>query len=107
MRRRTLPLVLVGAAVLIGTELKAQQPTPPNLDAIPEKMPFSTPYGAPIGAERAQALILTAVAEATQKGSPMNTSPSLTQVLILSHFSEWTVRCSARLPSPSTRRALR
>jgi glc operon protein GlcG len=72
MRRRTLTLLLVGAAVLVGTELKAQQPTPPNLDAIPEKMPFSNPYGAPIGAERAQALIQTASAEATKKGWPMN-----------------------------------
>jgi glc operon protein GlcG len=72
MRRWTLTLLLVGAAVLVGTELKAQQPTPPNLDAIPEKMPFSTPYGAPIGAERAQALIQTATAEATKKGWPIN-----------------------------------
>jgi len=67
-----LTLSLVGAAVLVGAESKAQQPTPPNLDAVPEKMPFSTPYGAPIGAERAQALIETAAAEATKKGWPMN-----------------------------------
>jgi glc operon protein GlcG len=73
MRRRTLTLLLVAAAVLVGTEPRAQQqPTSPNLDAIPEKMPFSNPYGAPIGAERAQALIQTAIAEATKKGWPMN-----------------------------------
>jgi glc operon protein GlcG len=72
MRRRILTMLLVGAALLAGTELKAQQPTPPNLDAIPEKMPFSNPYGAPVGAERAQALIQTATAEATKKGWPMN-----------------------------------
>jgi glc operon protein GlcG len=72
MRRRILTLLLVGAAALVGTELKAQQPTPPNLDAIPEKMPFSNPYGAPIGAERAESLIQTATAEATKKGWPMN-----------------------------------
>jgi hypothetical protein len=50
MRRQILTSLLFGAAVLVGTELRAQQPAPPNLDAIPEKMPFSNPYGPPIGA---------------------------------------------------------
>ena len=72
MRKRITTLLLVGASMLVDTELMAQQPTPPNLDAIPEKMPFSNLYGAPIGAERAQALIQTAIAEATKKGWPMN-----------------------------------
>lgn len=72
MRRQILAPLFVGAAVLIGTELQAQQPTPPNLDAIPEKMPFSNPYGAPIGAERAESLIQTTAAEATKKGWSMN-----------------------------------
>src|SRR5262249_47797595 len=43
MRRQILPTLLVGAAVLVSTELRAQQPAPPNLDAVPEKMPFSNP----------------------------------------------------------------
>jgi uncharacterized protein GlcG (DUF336 family) len=47
-------------------------PAAPNLDAIPEKMPFSTPYGAAIGAEHAQSLIQAAVAEASKKGWPMD-----------------------------------
>ncbi len=64
--------LLVGAAILIGTAAHAQQPTPPNLDAIPEKMPFSNPYGAPIGAQRAELLIQTATEEATKKGWSMN-----------------------------------
>jgi uncharacterized protein GlcG (DUF336 family) len=72
MRRQILTSLLVGAAVLAGSELRAQQPAPPSLDAIPEKMPFATPYGAPITAERAGALIQEAVAEATKKGWPMN-----------------------------------
>jgi uncharacterized protein GlcG (DUF336 family) len=47
----------------------AQQPAPANpLDVIPEKMPFNVPYGAPITAERAEALIHAAVAEATKRG---------------------------------------
>jgi len=63
---------LLGAAMLVSTALHAQQPTPPNRDAIPEKIPFGTPYGAPIGAQRAESLIQTAAAEATKKGWPMN-----------------------------------
>src|SRR3989440_12029419 len=35
-------------------------------------MPFSTPYGAPISLERAEAAIKAAVTEATKKGWPMN-----------------------------------
>jgi glc operon protein GlcG len=72
MRRQILTSLLVGAAILTATELRAQQPAPPNLDAIPEKMPFSNPYGAPIGAEKANAVIQAAAAEATKKGWPMN-----------------------------------
>jgi glc operon protein GlcG len=44
----------------------AQQPNP--LDAIPDKMPFNIPYGAPISLARAQGLIATAVAEAEKHG---------------------------------------
>lgn len=72
MRRHILSWLLVAGTVLASGTLHAQQPAPPNLDAIPEKMPFSTPYGAPIGAERAQSLIQTAVAEATKRGWAMN-----------------------------------
>jgi uncharacterized protein GlcG (DUF336 family) len=63
------------AASLIGPTggtAHAQQPAPPNLDAIPEKMPFATPYGAPISAQRAQDLIQAAIAEANKKGWPLN-----------------------------------
>jgi glc operon protein GlcG len=63
---------VVAAAILIGTDLQAQQPTPASLDTIPEKMPFNVPYGAPIAAPRAQSLIQAAAAEATKKGWPMN-----------------------------------
>jgi len=45
MRRQILPSLLVGAAMLVSSELCAQQPAAPNLDAVPEKMPFSTAYG--------------------------------------------------------------
>jgi glc operon protein GlcG len=48
----------------------AQQANP--LDAIPDKMPFNTPYGAPISLTRAQAAIAAAAAEAEKRGWAMN-----------------------------------
>jgi uncharacterized protein GlcG (DUF336 family) len=56
---------------LAGGHGQAQQP-PPNLDTIPETMPFSNPYGTPISAQRAQSLIQAAAAEAVKKGWSMN-----------------------------------
>jgi glc operon protein GlcG len=70
MNRHIVTSLLVGAAVMLGTGLHAQQTSPPNLDAIPDKMPFSNPYGPPISAARAQSLIAAAAAEATKKGWP-------------------------------------
>jgi uncharacterized protein GlcG (DUF336 family) len=70
MRRQILTSLVIGAALLCGTGLHAQQPAPPNLDAIPDTMPFSNPYGAPISAARAQSLIQAVAAEATRKGWP-------------------------------------
>ena len=49
----------------------AQQSTNP-LDAIPDKMPFDVPYGAPITLDRATGLINAAVAEAKKRGWKMN-----------------------------------
>ncbi len=46
--------------------------TPYPLDTVPEKMPFNIPYGAPIAAERAQAVIQAASAEAAKRGWPLN-----------------------------------
>ena len=42
----------------------AQAPATNPLDAVPEKMPFDVPYGAPISLERAQAAIAAAVGDA-------------------------------------------
>jgi glc operon protein GlcG len=72
MRRQILTSLLVAAAVVVGSEVNAQQPTPPNLDAVPEKMPFNTPYGAPIAAQRAQSLIQAAAAEAAKRDWALN-----------------------------------
>ncbi len=48
----------------------AQQPNP--LDVIPDKMPFNTPYGAPISLARAQAAIAAVTAEAEKRGWALN-----------------------------------
>jgi uncharacterized protein GlcG (DUF336 family) len=72
MRRLILATSLIAGIAAVSGNLHAQQPAPPNLDAIPDKMPFSTPYGAPIGAERAQSLVQAAVAEAKKRGWSMN-----------------------------------
>jgi glc operon protein GlcG len=72
MRKLILMTCVTSMAALSSADLQAQQATSPNLDAIPEKMPFSTPYGAPIGAQRAQLLVQTAADEATKKGWSMD-----------------------------------
>ena len=63
----------VGAAWLLAGAASAQQPAaPPNLDAIPDKMPWATPYGPSISADRAQAAVAAAAAEAKKRGWAMN-----------------------------------
>jgi glc operon protein GlcG len=59
----------IGAAWLLAGAASAQQPpAPPNLDAIPDQMPWATPYGPPISADKAQAAIAAAAAEAKKRG---------------------------------------
>lgn len=66
--------LVLGAALATAGPVSAQQPQKPAypLDAIPEKMPFATPYGPPIGLAQAQAVIQAVVAEATKHGWQMN-----------------------------------
>lgn len=80
MTLRTFTTIAFAAGLLAaGTALAQQQPAapaapaaPPSLDVVPDKMPFATPYGAPITMERAQAAIQAAVAEANKRGWPLN-----------------------------------
>ena len=72
MRSDILACMVLGAALLAGAGAWAQQAPPSALDAIPDKMPFSEPYGAPISAQRAQSLIQAAAAEAAKRGWAMN-----------------------------------
>jgi uncharacterized protein GlcG (DUF336 family) len=70
MAGKTLMCAFVATTVLAATNVHAQPAAPPDLDAIPDKMPFSTPYGPPIGAEKAQSVLQAAAAEASKKGWP-------------------------------------
>src|SRR5207245_1398450 len=59
--------------MLVAGESRAQTAPAANpLDAIPDKMPFDVPYGAPISLERAQAVIAAAAGEATKREWKMN-----------------------------------
>jgi glc operon protein GlcG len=70
---RVVAFAILGAVLLIGGSICAQQPTATNpLETVPDKMPFDVPYGTPISLERAQAAINTAVAEAKKRDWKMN-----------------------------------
>ena len=72
MRSQILAAALIAATLLAGGDSRAQTTTPNPLDAIPDKMPFDVPYGAPIPLEQAQAVIAAAVAEAKKHDWKMN-----------------------------------
>src|SRR5271154_6939700 len=67
---RKLAVALLAPALLVGLASRAQTPNP--LDAVPEKMPFDVPYGAPIGLDHAQAAIAAAVGEAKKHDWKLN-----------------------------------
>jgi glc operon protein GlcG len=82
MKSRTLTVLALAAGLFAAGQAMAQQPpapaapaapaAPPDLNVIPEKMPFNIPYGTPIAMDRAQALVQAAVAEANKRGWAMN-----------------------------------
>jgi glc operon protein GlcG len=57
---------------LAATAALAQAPAANPLDAVPDKMPFDIPYGAPITLDRAEAAINAAVADAKSKNWKLN-----------------------------------
>ena len=69
-------VVLLLAGRLPADQALAQQPQGPPparpLDVVPERMPFDVPYGAPIGLERAQAVVAAVMAECAPRGWKMN-----------------------------------
>jgi uncharacterized protein GlcG (DUF336 family) len=73
MRQLRSALIAVSTLLSCGAAIAQQAaPVPYPLDAIPEKMPFATPYGAPISLARAQEAIAAAKAEAEKHGWPVN-----------------------------------
>jgi glc operon protein GlcG len=73
MSARIAQTVVMLAVALGVSASRAQQAAPANpLDAVPEKMPFDVPYGAPIVLERALAAIAAAVAEARKHDWKLN-----------------------------------
>lgn len=75
MKICTFIAVLSATGLIMAGAANAQQPSVPAsnpLDVVPEKMPFNTPYGAPISLEKAQAAIQAAVAEANKRGWQLN-----------------------------------
>jgi uncharacterized protein GlcG (DUF336 family) len=56
------------AALATTAFAQAPQPAPNPMDAIPERMPFDVPYGAPFSLERADAALTAAVNEARGRG---------------------------------------
>jgi glc operon protein GlcG len=67
-------VVLLAAGCLAMVEAHAQQPAPGQnpLDAVPEKMPFNTPYGTPISLKQAEEVMQAALAEANRRGWQLN-----------------------------------
>ncbi len=69
----TRAVAVLGAALLLATPIRAQQPAAPSpLDIVPEKMPFDVSYGTPISLERAEAAINAAVTEAKKRDWKIN-----------------------------------
>jgi glc operon protein GlcG len=73
MRFRILSaFVLAAGVVAAGAAFAQQQPAAgaPDLNAVPDKMPFNTPFGTPIDYAKAQEIIQAAIAEANKRGWP-------------------------------------
>jgi glc operon protein GlcG len=72
MHSKLLKLAVMGSAALAIGAANAQEQKPNPLDAVPDKMPFDTPYGAPISLDRADAVLAAAVAESKKRDWRMN-----------------------------------
>ena len=72
VKSTTLGLILLVISAGAALAQQAEAPKPNPLDVIPDKMPFATPYGAPISLARAQAAISAAIGEAEKRGWAVN-----------------------------------
>jgi glc operon protein GlcG len=69
MKLSRIAAALLAAGTIVASQAQAQMP---DLNAIPEKMPFNIPYGPPISAERAHRVIEAGIEEARKRGWEMN-----------------------------------
>jgi glc operon protein GlcG len=69
MKLRILTAIALATGLLAGAA-QAQQAAAPDLNAVPDKMPFNLPFGTPITMESAQAVIQAAITEANKRGWP-------------------------------------
>jgi glc operon protein GlcG len=74
MKVRSLSAIALVTGVLTTATAYAQQSPAarPDLNAIPEKMPFNLPFGPSISIDRAQSLVQAAIAEAKRRGWEMD-----------------------------------
>src|SRR5271154_4789666 len=74
MRLRVLTAIALAAGMLAGAAhaQQAAAPAAPDLNAIPDQMPFNIPFGTPISMDRAQGLVQAAIAEAKKRNWAMN-----------------------------------
>lgn len=72
MTYRALLAAAASLALLAPPLAQAQTSVQAALDAVPEKMPFDVPYGAPISLDQARAVIAAGVAECAKRGWKMN-----------------------------------
>jgi uncharacterized protein GlcG (DUF336 family) len=62
----------ITAILSLAAGAATAQPQPNPLDTVPDKMPFDVPYGAPIGVDRAKAVLAAAEDEAKRHGWKLN-----------------------------------
>ncbi|MBV9977982.1 MAG: heme-binding protein [Hyphomicrobiales bacterium] len=69
---RNLAIAASVFALIMSAGIACAQTQPNPLDVIPDKMPFDIPYGAPIGIDRAKAVVTAAADEAKKHGWKLN-----------------------------------
>jgi uncharacterized protein GlcG (DUF336 family) len=75
MKLRIVTAMALAAGIFAGGGALAQQAAPagaPDLNAVPDAMPFNIPFGTPISLDRAQGLVQAAMAEAKKRNWAMN-----------------------------------
>ncbi len=69
---RAIMSAMFAAVFTVALPAWAEEQKPNPLDVVPDKMPFDVPYGAPIGLERARAVVQAAFDEARKRDWKMN-----------------------------------